>query len=267
MCCGSKRAFSETNPSNYMRLSQLIRILWIHRLMSTWILFLVLMLAVAASLLLPKKYTGEGAVVVDARGIDPLAQDGVMQSQQEASYVATQVDVIESHNVALKVVDRMKLTTDPEMVEKFQDKTGGVGSIRDWAAEEILKSLTVKPSRDSNVIFIAFTNKSPQAAADFANSFAEDYIQASLELTVDPARRQSGWFEQQVNDLRVALETAQRKVSAYQGTHGVIGADPDANRLDVENARLTELSNRFVDAQAAMYDAETRVRSSGRSQR
>jgi chain length determinant protein EpsF len=118
----------------------------------------------------------------------------------------------------------------------------------------------VKPSRDSNVIFISFTSKSPQAAADFANAFAEDYIQASLELTVDPARRQSGWFEQQVSDLRVALETAQRKLSAYQGVHGVIGADPDANKLDVENARLTELSNRFVDAQAAMYDAETRQR-------
>src|ERR1700683_1493067 len=127
MCCGSKRASSETNASNYMRLSQLIRILWIHKSTSMWILFWVLTLAVAASLLLPKKYTGEGAVVVDARGIDPLAQDGVMQAQQEANYVATQVDVIESHNVALKVVDRMKLTADPVMIDRFQDKTGGGG--------------------------------------------------------------------------------------------------------------------------------------------
>ena len=183
-----------------------------------------------------------------------------MTTQLASTYVSTQVDVIASHNVALQEVDRMKLTNDPNIIERFQEKTDGVGSIRDWAAEEILKSLAVKPSRDSNVIFISFISKSPQAAADFANAFAEDYIQASLELTVDPARRQSGWFEQQVNDLRVALETAQRKLSAYQGVHGVIGADPDANKLDVENARLTELSNRFVDAQAAMYDAETRQR-------
>jgi protein tyrosine kinase modulator len=243
-----------------MSFSQLLRILWVHRGMALSIMVLMLAIAVAASLLLPKKYTGESAVVVDARSIDPLAQQGTMTTQLASTYVSTQVDVIASHNVALKVVDRMKLTTDPAIMERFQDKTGGVGSIRDWTAEEILKSLTVKPSRDSNVIFISFTNKSPQAAADFANAFAEDYIQASLELTVDPARRQSGWFEQQVNDLRVALETAQHKLSAYQGAHGVIGADPDANKLDVENARLTELSNRFVDAQAAMYDAETRQR-------
>src|SRR5271155_1630587 len=230
-----------------MTFSQLLRILWVHRSMGLSIMVLMLAIAVAVSLLLPKKYTGESAVVVEARSIDPLAQQGSMTTQLASTYVSTQVDVIASHNVALKVVDRMKLTTDPEIIKNFQDKTGGVGSIRDWAAEEILKYLTVKPSRDSNVIFIAFTSKSPQAAADIANAFAEDYIQASLELTVDPARRQSGWFEQQVNDLRVALETAQRKLSAYQGAHGVIGADADANnRLDVETARLTELSNRFV---------------------
>jgi chain length determinant protein EpsF len=228
--------------------------------MSMWILVLVLAVAVAANLLLPKKYSGGAAVVVDARGIDPLTQQGALPSQQEANYVATQVDVIESHNVALKVVDRMNLTTDPQIVEKFREKTGGVGSLRDWAAEETLKSLTVKPSRDSDVIFVSFSSKSPQAAADIANSFAEAYIQTSLELKVDPARRQSGWFDQQVNDLRTALETAQRKLSAYQTQHGVIGTDDNNNKLDVETARLTEISNRFVDAQAAMYDAETRQR-------
>jgi chain length determinant protein EpsF len=217
-----------------------------------------LALAVAASLLLPKRYTGESAVVVDARGIDPLAQQGAMSADLAANFVATQVDVIESHNVALKVVDRMKLATDPEVIAKFNSKTGGVGSIRDWEAEELLKALTVKPSRDSDVIFLQFASKTPQVAADIANSFADNYITASLELKVDPARRQAGWFDQQVGDLRNALETAQQKLSSYQGQHGVIGNDDSNNRLDAETARLTEISNHLVAAQAAMYDAETR---------
>jgi polysaccharide biosynthesis transport protein len=240
-----------------MRLSQFIRILWVHRRMCFGIFVATLVLAVAASFLLPKRYTGESAVVVDERGIDPLAQQGAMPAQLAANYVATQVDVITSHNVALKVVDRMKLVLDPEVIAKFNDKTGGVGSILDWEAEELLKSLTVKPSRESNVIFLQFAAKTPQVAADIANSFADNYITASLELKVDPARRQAGWFDQQVNDLRSALETAQQKLSSYQGQHGVIGND-DSNKLDAETARLTEISNHMVAAQAAMYDAETR---------
>ncbi|HMH27081.1 MAG TPA: chain length determinant protein EpsF [Steroidobacteraceae bacterium] len=240
-----------------MRLSQFVRILWVHRVMCFGIVIATLALAMAASFLLPKKYTGESAVVVDERGIDPLAQQGAMPVQMTASFVATQVDVIESHNVALKVVDRMKLVMDPAVIEKFNDQTGGVGSIRDWEADELLKSLSVKPSRESNVIFLQFVAKKPQVAADIANSFADNYITTSLELKVDPARRQAGWFDQQVNDLRSALETAQQKLSAYQGQHGVIGND-DNNRLDAETARLTEISNHMVAAQAAMYDAETR---------
>lgn len=240
-----------------MRLSQFIRILWVHRGMCFGIFVATLALAVAASVLLPKKYTGESAVLVDERGIDPLAQQGAMQAPMLTNFVATQVDVIESHNVALKVVDRMKLMMDPEVIKKFNGKTGGVGSIRDWEAEELLKSLSVKPSRDSNVIFLQFAAKTPRVAADIANAFADNYITTSLELKVDPARRQAGWFDQQANDLRSALETAQQKLSSYQGQHGVIGND-DSNKLDAETARLTEISNHMVAAQAAMYDAETR---------
>src|SRR5277367_6070530 len=121
-----------------MRLSQFVRILWVHRGMCFGILVGMLLLAVAASLLLPKKYTGESAVVVDERGIDPLAQQGAMPAELAANFVATQVDIIESHNVALKVVDRMKLAMDPAVIARFNSKTDGMGSIRDWEAEQLL---------------------------------------------------------------------------------------------------------------------------------
>jgi len=241
-----------------MRFSQLIRILWAHRLTSFYILTAVLAVTIAASLLLPKKYKAESAIVVDVRGNDPLTQEGAMPAQLASSYLATQVDVIASHNVALKVVDRIKLASDPEFIRKFQEAHDGAGSLRDWGADLLLKSLTVRPSRDSNVIYMTFKSKDPQRAADICNAFAESYMQTSLELQVDPARRQAGWFDQQVNDLRVALENAQHKLSAYQGEHGVIGTDD--TRLDVETARLTEISNHLVAAQAAMYDAGTRQR-------
>ncbi len=242
-----------------MRLSQLIRILWAYRATGLCILITVVAAAVAASLLLPKKYKAESAVVVDVRGSDPLAQEGGAATQTASNYLATQVDVIASHNVALKVVERMKLADDPQVIGRFRDSTAGMGepgAIRDWEADELLKSLTVKPSHDSNVIFMQFAGRDPRMAADIVNAFADSYIQTSLELNVDPARRQAGWFDQQVKDLRAALEAAQSRLSAYQGAHGVIGTDD--GRLDVENARLTEISNRLVAAQAVMYDAETR---------
>src|SRR6185369_2632921 len=64
------------------------------------------------------------------------------------------------------------------------------------------------------------------------------------------------WFDQQIKDLRSALEKAQDKLSAYQKTHGVIGTD-DA-RIDAENTRLDELSKQLVTAQSAMYETGAR---------
>jgi len=244
-----------------MRFSQLLRILWAYRSTSFCILMAVSSVAVAASVLLPKKYKAESAIVVDVRGSDPITQEGAMPVQLASTYLATQVDVIASHNVALKVIDRLKLANDAKFIRKFQHATGGAGAsgaIRDWGADELLKSLTVRPSRESNVIYMQFISDNPQTAADIANAFADSYIQTSLELKVDPARRQAGWFDQQVNDLRVTLENAQNRLSAYQGDHGVIGTDN--TRLDVETARLSEISNHLVAAQAAMYDTETRQR-------
>jgi chain length determinant protein EpsF len=172
------------------------------------------------------------------------------------------VDVIGSHNVALKVIDRLKLASDPEFIEKFHSANGDdapMSALRDWGAEDLLKSLNVRPSRDSNVIYLQFTSKNAEKAAATANAFGEAYLQTSLELNVDPARRQAGWFDAQLSGLRVALESARSKVSAYEVEHGVIGTD-DNNRLDAESARLTEISNHLVAAQATMYEAESRQR-------
>jgi chain length determinant protein EpsF len=246
-----------------MPLSQLMRILWVHRMTHLYMVVAMLVLACAVSLLVPKRYKAEAAVVVDIRGSDPLTQDGTAPAQPPTNYVATQVDVIGSHNVALKVIDRLKLAGDPEFIAKFHDANGDdapMSALRDWGAEELLKSLHVRPSRDSNVIYLQFTSRNAGKAAATANAFGEAYLQTSLELNVDPARRQAGWFDAQLNGLRVALESARRKVSAYEVEHGVIGTDDSDNRLDAESARLTEISNHLVAAQATMYEAESRER-------
>ncbi|MGD0502995.1 MAG: chain length determinant protein EpsF [Steroidobacteraceae bacterium] len=245
-----------------MPLSQLMRILWIHRMTHLYMVIAMLVLASAVSLLVPKRYKAEAAVVVDVRGSDPLAPDGAVPVQPPSNYVATQVDVIGSHNVALKVIDRLQLDSDPEFIEKFYDANGAdapLSGLRDWGAEELLKFLNVRPSKDSNVIYLQFTSKNAQKSAATANAFGEAYLQTSLELNIDPARRQAGWFDDQLNGLRGALEQARRKVSAYEVEHGVIGTD-DNNKLDTESARLTEISNHLVAAQATMYEAESRQR-------
>jgi succinoglycan biosynthesis transport protein ExoP len=238
-----------------MKLTQTLSILRARR----WLVFAVLMATVAVGLaitfLLPPRYVATVSLVVDTKSTDPVT-GALMPVPLLPTYVATQVDVIASHNVAAKVVDRLKLAQLLEVREQFHEATGGAGSVRDWLADQLLRQIDVRPSRESSVININYAASNPLSAAQLANAFADAYIQASLELKVDPARRQTGWFEGQVSELRTALEKSQEKLTAYQRESGILGAEAD--RLDVESARLAELSSQLVAAQRAMYEAETR---------
>lgn len=240
-----------------MSFMQLLRILWARKLLFVSICVLTVAAAVTASALLPARYVAEAAVVVDVNGTDPLSEKTATPLQLQPAYLATQMDVIASHNVALKVVDRLKLLEDADLRLAFADATQGKGAQRDSLADRLLDNLSVRSSNNGNVIYVQYTGTDARRAVEIADAFADSYIQTTLDLKVDPARRQSGWFAEQVNDLRAKLEAAQQKLSEYQSGNGVIGSD-DA-RLDVENARLEEISNQLVTAQSAMYESTARA--------
>jgi chain length determinant protein EpsF len=212
--------------------------------------------AIVITSILPKKYVGEVQVIVNSKPSDPIT-GLVMPQLVESANLATQIDVIASHKVGAKVVDALHLASLPEVQAQFQEETGGDGSIRDWLADNLLGHLEVKPSRQSNMITIRFLASSPDFAAQGANTFADAYIQTSMELTADPARRQSSWFDSQIKVLRSNIETAQGHLSEYQRQQNIVAAD---EHLDVETAKLAEMTTQLIGAQTTMYDAQTRLK-------
>ncbi|MEB0165508.1 chain length determinant protein EpsF, partial [Glaciimonas sp. CA11.2] len=75
---------------------------------------------------------------------------------------ATQVDIISSRSVALRVVDDLKLADGAVVRGQFIANADGKGTIRDWLADLLLKKMEVVPSRESSVIDISFKGADPQ---------------------------------------------------------------------------------------------------------
>ena len=233
---------------------QLFRILWARR-MRVYVIFAAIVGVVLLwSLLMPKTYVAATSIVVDFKSQN-VVTGAASEVSEYANYLATQADIIASHNVALKVVDTLKLADNTAARRKFLAKTGGAGSIRDWLADELLKDLDVIPGRTGSVIVIKYASHGAQLSAKVANAFADGYLATNLELMVGPAKRQAAWFEDQVQALRKNLEASQTRLSDYQSAQGIVGA---TERLDVENVRLSEISSQLVSAQAALLDAESR---------
>jgi chain length determinant protein EpsF len=237
-----------------MKLTQLFEVCWARRALVALILIAVVGGTSAYSLLKSKTYVAETSVLVDAKNTDPVTGN-VLPQQMQSTVQATQADVISSHAVARKVVDRLRLAADPIAQQEFVDDGDATGAIEDWLADRLLKKLTVRSTRDSNVINIDAEASTPLAAARIANAFADSYIQTTLELRTDPARRQNQWFDDQVQSLRTSLQNAQQHLSQYQQQRKIVGTD---DKLDVETAKLNEISSQVVTAQTAVNDADSR---------
>jgi chain length determinant protein EpsF len=139
--------------------------------------------------------------------------------------------------------------------QEWLDETGGEGSIEAWLANVFQKQMDVVPSRESSVIAISYKAPDPRFAAGLANAFAQAYIDTTLELRTDPARLYSTFFENRAKEARETLEKAQSKVSAFQKQAGIIATD---ERLDVETARLNELSSQATMMQALLAESASR---------
>jgi chain length determinant protein EpsF len=211
---------------------------------------------VIISLILPKTYKATSSLVMNYKGVDPLTGLS-MPGQLLPGYMATQIDIITSKKVALRVVDALKLATSPAVIQQFNDDTDGKGTVRDWLADLLLRKLEIVPSRESSVVDISFKGADPQFVAAVANAFADEYQKVNILLKVEPMKKAAGYFDEQTKVLRDGLEMAQSRLSKYQQENGIVSVD---NRLDVESNRLNDLSAQLVMAQGQAMEAQSRQR-------
>jgi chain length determinant protein EpsF len=186
---------------------------------------------IAASLVLPKKYTATVAVVLDVKSPDPISGT-MLHAMVMPGYMATQRDIITSERVADKAAQLLKVE-----------------------ARGLQKKLDVKPSRESNVIEISFSAADAAFAAAAANAFAQAYIDASIELRVEPARQYARWFGEQDQTLRDNLDKAQARLAAHQQKYGIVASD---ERLDSEITRLNDLTAQLTVVQGQAAEAKSK---------
>ncbi|HXS53261.1 MAG TPA: chain length determinant protein EpsF [Usitatibacter sp.] len=209
--------------------------------------------AVLVTLLLPRTYQATASVLVANRDEQSLTTPGTPLREQ-VGYMQTQVDVIQSQRVARRVVDDLKLADDPAVRTAFM-QSGAHGSIEDWLAGALLSQVHVDTTQ-SSVMQITYAAHDPAFAAKVANAFATAYMEVTLRLRTEPTKEAAEWFDGQLKSLRKDFETAQSRLAAFQKAHGIIATD---ERVDVENARLSELSTQALAAQNATYDAQSRA--------
>jgi succinoglycan biosynthesis transport protein ExoP len=208
--------------------------------------------AVAISFLLPKTYTATAEIYIEYRGADPIL-GRQFSAMQDESYMATQIDVLKSDDVARYVIEATRAMEQPTVKELIAQK--GEAVLRSGLLKAIVAELQVVPKRNSRVLDVQYSSKDPAFARDALNAAIKGYMEVNNKIHATPARTRQEQYSGQLVALQTEVDRIQREITAYQQKEGIVDAD---ERLDTGSRQFSDLNGRLLTVQAAQSEAGTR---------
>jgi uncharacterized protein involved in exopolysaccharide biosynthesis len=182
----------------------------------------VLALATAALLLTLAKpaFTAKAQLLIDAR-LPQLLRDqlGDASLSLDSAQVESQIAVLRSEQVAMIVIRRLNLLTDPFFPGSQATGTDGAEFDADGVRRVVRsfqEGLDIRRLGLSHVVEISYSAGDPERAARLANATAEAYIEDQLAARAQAARQGSQWLEERIEDLRVQMNAAAMKVQEFK---------------------------------------------------
>jgi succinoglycan biosynthesis transport protein ExoP len=227
-----------------MFIKQLISILRARWKNAFYVFLTVFVIGASLTLFLPKRYRAVATVVVNSSPSDQVGAAAVF-GEADTSFMSTQVEIITSERTAILAQHATGVDKDSRLKEDFEQTTSGKGNFDSWLAARTLRNLQVKPSTDSNVIAISYTDRDSAKAAAMANAFVAAYATVVLEMRLDIAQQGNQFVQRRSKELLEALVGRQRALADYQLRNDVVlsdnNTDRERTRLDELHAQLTQL--------------------------
>ncbi len=241
--------------------------------------YLVVLLGVFLSLTIgflylqitPPTFIAKAQLIIDTRKSQFLQQQSVLvDAPIDAAQVESQVQVLQSENIALAVTDKLHLAQDLEFVGTTQDgwlrtlRSMALGSERNKKSEPdltqraigtLLNNLDAKRFGMAYIIEISYRSHSPQRAAQVTNEIANAYINDQLESKYQASRRATEWLQDRLQELKQQAAASEQAVNKYRADNNIVAAD---GKL-INDQKVSELNSQLVLAKARTSEAQARL--------
>lgn len=257
-------------------LRELGRMLWRKR---RWIIIPTIVTAVAAFFfvnLLTPLYRSESRVLIENRETAynrPEADRGNAPDRTlvDAEAVQSQVQLIQSRDLARKVVYALKLNENKEFNSESgfrvvmrailslagMDRGPSKTTIEERVLERFYDHLSVYQVEKSRVIGIDFQSADPQLAAQVANGIAAEYLARQQASKRDAMRQAGQWLASEIESMRGRVAEAEAKVENFRSRSDLYVGNNN-NQLGTQT--LGELNTQIVAARTQKADFEARAR-------
>src|SRR5580765_5792268 len=138
------------------------------------------------------------------------------------SYMSTQVELARGSEVLLPVIDRLKLTTNPDYAGGYP---GNAAGLRNWVEGRMRKHLLIEQGLyGSQLIYIKYTAGNPAEAAQIANTVADVYSEQQYTRLNGPASERAKRYTEQLTELQSKVNHAQAQATSFRQRSGLVDA-------------------------------------------
>lgn len=249
-------------------------------------LFLTLLVALLVLSATPQ-YKTKVSLLIDAEEarITSIEEVYGLDSNRK-EYFQTQYEILRSRQIAEKVVLRMSLHTnsyfDSDVVKEQQSSFSKTmmelkENIREsfpflpqtdnlalsaeqleqskigFAVGRLLKSVTVSPLDNTQVVELFVETPSAALSAEIANSYAEVYIENYLDAKFEMTEKATSWLNESLQGLRDKLDRAERDLAEFFEVNQVVNVD---GIVGLTTDQVQQLSDQLLEAQIRLQQEQ-----------
>jgi len=266
-------SYGSATDEDVIDLGALLGVLWRRKLLI--LACMVVMGALGAfyaiSVAVPK-YRATTVVLLDASGQQLLDLSSVLPSLgTDSEAINTEVEILKSRRLLERVVNVAGLTEDPEFNSAlrpldFKGKlkatlTGTqpeAATLKEQEAATInalLDRISVRNISNTYVLQITLVTEDAQKSAAIADIMAEQYILYQMDVKFEATKDASEWLTSRVADLKLELEQAEARVSAFSTNSEAVSIE-SVQALD---RQLKESRDRLQTTRATLAEAERQL--------
>src|SRR2546429_7480156 len=243
----------------------------------SWIIVptvLALVASLAAVNMITPRFKSEARILVDGREnvfLRPSGERNEGRTSLDAEAVTSQVQLVQSRDLAREIIRKNKLAERPE----FDPVLQGISPVKSMLAlfgigrdpfsltpeERVLDAyfdrFTAYAVDKSRVIVIEFQSRDPELAARVANSIAEGYLVLQQSARQEQAKSASQWLSGEIESLRKKVADAESRVEDFRSKSSLFVG---TNNTTLSNQQMGEINTQLNNARALKSDLESRAR-------
>ncbi|PYY20878.1 MAG: hypothetical protein DMG62_21375 [Acidobacteria bacterium] len=209
------------------------------------VVFLATLTATLASLKMKPIYKATARIEVEADTPQTqMLNDRYQQLQTDQDFLRTQVQVLQSDNLAWRTIEQLGLADNRMFADESRVIDAQAHKMK--LIETFKRQLSVELVPGSRVVLVGFESRDPELAARIANTQVENYSDRNFRQKYDATRQAAGKMEEQLDELKAKVEKSQRALVEYERQNAILSIGEKQN---VVQQRLGEISTNFTQSQ------------------